>query len=329
MRKKIAITSGDPAGVGPEVSLKAILSKKLPKNSEVFIIGDSEIIKQHAKLCGIKTEFNSNYNLNNFDIDKINILDMKSLSKENYRIAEVSKESGQASYDYIIKGINLAKSSKIDAVVTAPINKTALKVAGINYPGHTEIFAEETNTDNYSMMFMLENVCVTHVTTHCSLKESIELIKPQRVLNSIILLNDTLRSLGIKKPRVAVAGLNPHAGEGGLFGTEEIDSIIPAIKSATEQGVVVSGPFPPDTLFSRAFAGEFDGVVSMIHDHGFVALKSKDFEHGVNITIGLPIIRTSVGHGTAFDIAGKGIASETSMLSAIDAAYLLATNRSI
>jgi 4-hydroxythreonine-4-phosphate dehydrogenase len=254
---------------------------------------------------------------------------MKQVSIKDFESGKPQAICGRASYNYLIKGIDLCLEKKIAGIITNPISKEALHMAGINYPGHTEILAERTGTRDFSMMFELDNVHVVHVTTHVSLKQAIGMITRDRVLLNIRLLAQTLHSLGIDKPRISVGGLNPHAGENGLFGDEEILHIIPAIDEAKNQGINVSGPYPPDTVFARAFKGEFDGVVSMLHDHGFVALKSRDFEKGVNITVGLPIIRTSVGHGTAFDIVGKGIASESSLLAAINAALLLWKNRAV
>ncbi|NLE00268.1 MAG: 4-hydroxythreonine-4-phosphate dehydrogenase PdxA, partial [Fibrobacter sp.] len=234
-----------------------------------------------------------------------------------------------ASFLYINKSIELSLQMQVAAVITNPINKESLKLVGINYPGHTEIFAKKTGTSVFSMLFLLKNVGVVHVTTHCSLKNAIKQVTEENVLKNIHLLNCAMKQLGIQNPRIAVGGLNPHAGEHGLFGDEEIEHIQPAINRAVSEGVSVTGPYPPDTVFMRAFRGEFDGIVSMLHDHGFVALKSMDFEHGVNITVGLPIIRTSVGHGTAYDLAGKGKASSESLLSALFAAEKLYRNRNI
>ena len=200
-------------------------------------------------------------------------------------------------------------------------------MAGIHYPGHTEILAEKTGTQDFSMMFACENVYVVHVTTHVSLKQAIGMISQARVLSHTRLLSTALKSLGFAAPRIAVSGLNPHAGENGLFGDEEIIHISPAIAQAKAEGILASGPYPPDTVFMRAFKGEFDGIVSMLHDHGFVALKSRNFGAGVNITLGLPIIRTSVGLGTAFDKAGKGIASEKSLLAALHTALQMVESR--
>jgi 4-hydroxythreonine-4-phosphate dehydrogenase len=252
---------------------------------------------------------------------------MEIIHPDQFSIGTINMLCGKAAFSYINTAIDLALGKKIDGIITNPINKESLQLAGVNYPGHTEIFAARTGVTDFAMMFLLEKVCVAHVTTHCSLRQAIDLITSDRIIKKIALLNDALILLGFNNPRIAVGGLNPHAGEHGLFGTEEIDQIIPAIDSAIKSGINVSGPYPPDTVFMRAFRGEFDGVVAMLHDHGFVALKSRDFENGVNITIGLPIIRTSVGHGTAFDIAGKGKASPESLLRAIEAAEKMYYNK--
>jgi 4-hydroxythreonine-4-phosphate dehydrogenase len=322
-----AITMGDPAGIGPEISLKIFATNKLPKDCNLFIIGDAEILNYYKNLLSINKNLNLMESLQDYNKKSINVLDLKQITLKDFIIGKPQAICGRASYNYIIKAIRLCLSKKICGIITNPINKEALHLAKINYPGHTEILAKETNTKTFSMMFALENVYVVHVTTHVSLKQAINLINKKRVLNNIILLNDTLKRLGFKAPKIAVGGLNPHAGENGLFGSEEIQHILPAIKIAQQQNINVSGPYPPDTVFMRAFKGEFNGVVSMLHDHGFVALKSRNFEEGVNITIGLPIIRTSVGHGTAYDKAGKGIASENSLVEAIRSAVILWKNR--
>jgi 4-hydroxythreonine-4-phosphate dehydrogenase len=320
-----ALTIGDPAGIGPEITIKALCSAE--SHFPVVVIGDLVVLQNAARILKINPPFHSISDIENYRESAINVLDLKIISSEQYKLGTAQPLCGKASYLYIQKAIDLALDKRVDAVVTNPINKESLRMAGINFPGHTEIFAQRTNSSDYSMLFLLGNVGVAHVTTHCSLKEAIDLISKQRVLKNIHLLNKAMKSLGISVPRIAVGGLNPHAGENGLFGDEEIIHIRPAIKQASEEGIKVSGPYPPDTVFMRAFRGEFDGIVSMLHDHGFVALKSMDFEHGVNITIGLPILRTSVGHGTAYDLAGKGTASEKSLLAALRAAGLLCTNR--
>jgi 4-hydroxythreonine-4-phosphate dehydrogenase len=318
-----ALTMGDPAGIGPEITIKALLSGI---STDIVVIGDIKVLQNAAKYTGLKPEINTIEEIDDYIPGKLNIINMRIIKPEQFSIGTINAQCGQAAYAYINRAIDLALEKKVKGVITNPINKESLQLAGITYPGHTEIFAARTGVSDFAMMFLLDNVCVAHVTTHCSLRDAINLITQDRVFQKINLLNDALRGLGIKNPRIAVGGLNPHAGEHGLFGTEEIEHITPAINRARENGLNVSGPYPPDTVFMRSFKGEFDGVVAMLHDHGFVALKSRDFENGVNITIGLPIVRTSVGHGTAFDIAGTGKASPTSLLRAIEAAEKLANN---
>lgn len=323
----LAITMGDPAGIGPEVIIKAFISGKFTHSFRPLVIGDKKVMDFYLNLLGVsKVETVTISEPEEWVDGVIPVLEQNALDGE-WKPGEISANCGEAAFRYIDKSIELAKIGKIDAAITCPINKEAMKLAGYNYPGHTEIYAEKTNTDNFTMMFKLQDVSVVHVTTHCSLREAIDLVKKERVLKNIILLNNSLKSLGFTTPEIAVAGLNPHAGENGLFGTEDLEHIVPAIEKAREMGINASGPYPPDTVFMKAFKGEFNGVVSMLHDHGFVALKSLDFEQGVNITVGLPIIRTSVGHGTAFDISGKNRASEKSLLAAIDAAEKMAISR--
>jgi 4-hydroxythreonine-4-phosphate dehydrogenase len=322
-----AITMGDPAGIGPEIALKALCYQSLTDDCGIFIIGDITVLKDSVKLIKARPDLYEMTSPDDLRPGRVNVLDMKQVMTDNFEIGRPQAVCGRASYNYLIKGIDLCLEKTIAGIVTNPISKEALHLAGINYPGHTEILAERTGTKDFSMMFALDNVHVVHVTTHVSLKQAIGQVTRDRVLLNIRLLSKTLTDLGHDHPRIAVGGLNPHAGENGLFGDEEAKHLRPAIDEAKKLGIDASGPYPPDTVFMRAFKGEFDGVVSMLHDHGFVALKSRDFEKGVNITIGLPIIRTSVGHGTAFDIAGKGIASEASLIAAIQAAMQLWKNR--
>jgi 4-hydroxythreonine-4-phosphate dehydrogenase len=245
-----------------------------------------------------------------------------------YSIGKINGKCGFAAYSYIEKAITLAQESQIDGIITNPINKESLKLARIPFPGHTEIFAQKTEITNFSMVLKLDHLYVAHVTTHCSLKEAIETIDAENVYKTIKLLHDTLKNdFGINNPVIGIGGLNPHAGEGGLFGNEELQHIIPAINRAEAIEIEVKGPLSPDTMFMRGFNHEFNGIISMIHDHGFTALKSRNFNKCINITIGLPIIRTSVGHGTAFDIAGTGKASEQNLIEAIIAAYEIYKNK--
>jgi 4-hydroxythreonine-4-phosphate dehydrogenase len=323
----LGLTLGDPAGIGPEIACKALADKRV--QSRVIIIGDAFAVQNACRQNNSAMDIHILTDSGDFKDGKINVLDMRILDPGSFEIGKVQKSCGFASFKYIEKSIELALAKKIDAVVTNPINKEAMHLAGFDYPGHTEIFAEKCGIEEFSMLFLLKNVGVAHVTTHCSLRNAISLIKTDRVVATIKLLNNAMKELGVKSPRIAVGGLNPHAGEGGLFGDEEICEINPAIDICKKAGITISGPYPPDTVFMRAFKGEFDGIVAMLHDHGFVALKSLDFEHGVNITIGLPIIRTSVGHGTAFIIAGKGVASHESLVDAINAAERICRARRI
>lgn len=316
-----ALTLGDPAGIGPEISIKACKNRKFLDTT--LIVGDADIVREEAKKQSFPVNINAVDAEDGFKKGELNVLHCGQITPDMYVKGKSQAVCGMAAYTYIQRAIESALAGRVDGVITNPISKESLSLAGIPYPGHTEIFADKTQTTEFSMLFLLNNIGVAHVTTHCSLVHAISLVTRTKVLSTIILLNDALKQLGVASPRIAVSGLNPHAGENGLFGDEEINHIIPAVGEAQRQGIVASGPYPPDTVFMRAFKGEFDGVVSMLHDHGFVALKSMDFEQGVNITIGLPIIRTSVGHGTAFDIAGKGIASERSLYCAHDAAMRL------
>ncbi|MFP4417459.1 MAG: 4-hydroxythreonine-4-phosphate dehydrogenase PdxA [Chitinivibrionales bacterium] len=321
----LAITMGDPAGIGPEIAVRACSRLSAHQLSRILIIGELTILKRWRDDLCAKLDINPISAVDQMSRDAINILSLDMIGPSEFAVGKVSAACGKASFEYIITAIELAMQKKIQGVVTCPINKESLHQAGITFPGHTEIFAQYTHTDDYTMMFLLDDVSVVHVTTHCSLLRALELIRAPRVLKNITLLDRALRSMGLSSPRIAVGGVNPHAGENGLFGREEIDHVIPAMEQARAAGIDVTGPYPPDTVFMRAFRGEFDGVVSMLHDHGFVALKSRDFERGVNITIGLPIVRTSVGHGTAFDIAGQGRASPQSLLEAIRVGRLLAS----
>ncbi len=317
---------GDPAGIGPEVVLKGFSHYSENSPQKLIVIGDAKVLRDTAMQLSIDcAEIVVIPSPDHYQANKINVIETTPVV--HIELGVVSAEAGALAYSYIELSIKLALANKIDGVVTCPINKEALHKAGFKYPGHTEIYAEQCGVKDFSMMFTLEDVSIVHVTTHCSLRRALEQITADRVTANINLLYDALKALGFENPRIAVGGVNPHAGENGLFGDEEIHHVVPAIEAAQARGMNVTGPFPPVTVFMSAFKGQYDGVVAMLHDHGFVAVKSKDFEKGVNITIGLPMIRTSVGHGTAFDIVGKGIASESSLMAAIDSATRMAITR--
>jgi len=261
----------------------------------------------------------------------IDLIDLNNITLAEFDYGKVSKKAGKASLEYIYNGIDLAMEGLVDAVVTGPIHKEAIKAAGSPYAGHTEIFATRTKTKNYAMMLADENLRVIHVSTHVSLRQACDLVKKERILTVIHLADKALKNLGIKHPKIGVAGLNPHAGEGGLFGKEELEEIIPAIEQARKENITVDGPVPPDTIFSKVIGRQYDIAVVMYHDQGHIPMKVIGFKYnkvtnkwstmsGVNITVGLPIIRTSVDHGVAFGKAGEGRANEESMVEAINMA---------
>lgn len=324
----IGITMGDPAGIGPEIICKALSSQALAPQAAWVIIGDESVMRLTAHAYGLSETWHRISSPARARPGVVGLYDCNAMqSIDALPPANASARCGRAAYTYVTTAIDLALSGGLDAIVTAPINKHALALANISYEGHTEILADKTDTHDYAMTFILDGVFVLHVTTHCSLINAIERITRDRVIRGIRLLAQTLRDFGIPEPRIAVSGLNPHAGEHGLFGTEERDHITPAVQQARGEGHTVEGPLPPDTVFLQAFNGDFHGVVAMLHDHGFVALKSRGFDRCVNYTAGLPFIRTSVGHGTAFDIAGTGRASEKNLVYAAHTALQFCTQQ--
>ncbi len=321
----IGITMGDPSGIGPEIILKCF-EKPAVRNKKVLVIGDYDVMKAASVLPGIQP-----FRLNriedtgkcHFDPGVLNILDLHLTDMKEFRPGIVSAISGNAAFQAIKKAVELAEKKDIDTIVTAPLNKEALHLAGHNYPGHTEILAGLTGTTDYAMFLHDRKLSVIHVSTHLSLLEAVTGLKRERIEKVIVLADDVMKKLDIREPRIAVAGVNPHAGENGLFGREEIEIITPAIRSMKEKGLNVEGPCPPDTVFLQAMKGRYDIVVAMYHDQGHIPLKLLGFNTGVNVTAGLPFVRTSVDHGTAFEIAWKGIASERSMVEAVKLAAKL------
>lgn len=340
-KKIIAITMGDPASIGPEISAKVFRNPALYEKCQPLLVGDACVMERALQICGCsELKINKIKDVSEalFTSGTIDILDMGLVDLDKLEIGQVSAMAGEAAFQYVTKVIDLALSGKVDATVTNAFNKEAVNLAGHHYSGHTEIYADLTGTKNYTMMLAHENVKVVHVSTHVSLREACDRVKKQRVLDVIRIADTACKSLGIEKPMIGVAGLNPHSGENGLFGQEEIDEIIPALDEAKAEGIQVDGPVPPDTIFSKARGGWYDIVVAMYHDQGHIPLKLLGFVYnqeqqkweavaGVNITLGLPIIRVSVDHGTAFDQAGKGTANELSLLNAIEYAILFAENK--
>ena len=319
----IAITMGDPAGIGPEIIAKLFADPAaLPPT---LVLGDEGMLRRAVRLLGLPLtvqvidapeDFQATPNI-------INVISLSTLP-EDLPFGQLDVRAGQAAYDYLRAGIDLALQKRIRAVVTAPINKEALKLADIHYPGHTEILADFSGTKDFAMMLMNNDLRVILVTIHVSLREAIEQVTMESELRTIRLAHRAMTQLGIDRPRVAVAGLNPHAGEHGLFGAEDEEIIRPAIQRARAEGIEASGPWPGDTVFMNARKGEFDIVVAQYHDQGLIPVKYLGVDEGVNVTVGLPFVRTSVDHGTAFDIAGTGKASPASLRVAVEQAAMLA-----
>lgn len=323
----IGITMGDPGGVGPEVIVKAY--PELREIARPVVIGDADVIAAAIDVCGadLAVEAVESVADATFDPGRIPVLDLD-LVDELVR-GEVREAYGAASLQYVERAIELAVAGEIDAITTAPINKQSTKLAGSDYAGHTGMLADYTDTENYSMMLVEDDLRVTHVSTHVPLREACDLVTTESVLETIRLTDEALRDLGVDSPSVGVAGLNPHASDGGLLGDDDDAEIRPAVERAREEGIDATGPESPDTVYVRAARGEFDCVVSMYHDQGHIPIKMLGFAggdavSGVNVTIGLPIVRTSVDHGTAFDIAGQGIASERSLIDAVRVAVEMA-----
>jgi 4-hydroxythreonine-4-phosphate dehydrogenase len=323
----MALTLGDPAGVGPEIVLKAALDPETFRLCRPLAVGPVAIAARQARALNLAVEVQPVASVAEaqFQPGRLAILDTGDPGE--IRWGELSAAAGRAGVDAVERAAALAMAGEVDAMVTAPLNKEAIRLAGVPYPGHTEILGAVTNCPTVAMLLVSETLRVIHVSVHCSLREAIERVTEENVLRTIRTAHDGLRRFGFERPRIAVAGLNPHAGEGGLFGDEEIRAILPAIDRARAEGLDVTGPWPPDTIFWRASKGEFDVVVAQYHDAGHIAVKMHGFEGGVNVTLGLPIVRTSVDHGTAFDIAGRGIARHESLLAAIRVAAMLAAGR--
>ena len=337
----IGITMGDPASIGPEISVKALTDPKVLDMCDPLIIGDAAVMEDAVKVVcpgQVKVRAVKNVGEAVFEPGVINVYDMGLVDMDRLEYGKVSAMCGEAAFRYVEKVIALAMDGEIDATVTNALNKAAINLAGHHFAGHTEIYAHFTGTKNYTMMLAHENLRVVHVSTHVSLREACDRVKKERVLTCIKIADEACRALGIEVPRVAVAGLNPHSGEGGLFGREEIDEIAPAIEQARALGINADGPVPPDTVFSKARGGWYDIVVAMYHDQGHIPLKVTGFVYdpvkgrwsnvaGVNVTLGLPIIRASVDHGTAFGHAHQGLANPISLINAIEYASKFAMHR--
>jgi len=320
MNKKpiIGIPIGDPAGIGPEIALKSVLNDSLLTISNPVLIGDESVLNHIITLYNLDLRINAVTNPQEGTYEKgiVNVVPMQSVNINKLELGKVSAMCGQAAYDYIEKSVTLSDNNQIDAIATTPINKESLKAAKVPFIGHTEIFAKLSNTHDPLTMFEIEKLRVFFLSRHVSLKEAIDLVKKDRVMDYIKRSHEALKRLGVEGT-IAVAGLNPHSGENGLFGREEMDEIVPAIKAMQKEGFDVIGPVPADSIFAMGLDGRWGAILSLYHDQGHIATKTYDFHKTISITNGMPFLRTSVDHGTAMDIAGKNIANEISMVEAI------------
>ena len=336
----IGITMGDPASIGPEIAVKALLNENIHAICRPLLVGDAAVFRDIITRLGLPATVNAIQHATeaNFRLQQIDVIDLQNVNMAALEFGKVSAMAGNAAFEAVKKVIDMAMAGEIAATVTGPINKKSINEAGHHFAGHTEIYAHFTGTKKYAMLLVEEHLKVIHVSTHVSLRQACDLVKKDRILEVTELLRNGLIQLNETNLKIGIAGLNPHAGDAGLFGTEDELEILPAVEEARRLGYEVDGPVPPDTLFAKAATGYYGGIVAMYHDQGHIPFKLSGFKwnaekqqmdsvKGVNITMGLPIIRTSVDHGTAFEIAGKGIASADAMLLAIGSAVQLSKNR--
>jgi 4-hydroxythreonine-4-phosphate dehydrogenase len=323
----IGITIGDPASIGPEIVVKALSKKEIREICKPVVIGDRKLLLRTTKKMGADLKMESiNRPLDFRGGDgAIGVIDLKNVDLRTLQLGRISKEAGKASIEYVERGVEYAMDGELDALVTAPINKESINRAGCPYIGHTELIGALTGTEEPMMMFWVRGVRIFFLTRHLPLIKAIEAVKKNRIVETTVRIDGMLRKMGIERPRIAIAALNPHASDGGLVGREENEEIVPAVEELQELGVDAGGPFPADSLFHYAFTGKYDAVLSLYHDQGHIAAKTVDFHGTVSVTLGLPLIRTSVDHGTAFDIAGRGIADSRSLEEAIKVAAELAS----
>ena len=340
MKPIIAITMGDPAGIGPEIIVKSLCLPETYAKCKPLVTGDAKIMKWAVEMLNAPLVVHAIKRVEDalFEHGTIDVIDLNCIDMKTFKPGIVQPQCGHAAFVSIIKAIDLAMSGEVDATVTAPLNKEALHKGGHHFDGHTEIYAHFTGTKKYAMLLADEFLRVIHVSTHVSLREACDRVKKDRIIEVTELIEDACRQFGIEHPRIGIAGLNPHASDGGLFGWEEEKEIAPAVSELRERGFAVEGPIPPDTLFAKARCGKYDGCVAMYHDQGHIPFKVVGFQwnkqtgrmeaaKGVNITLGLPIIRVSVDHGTAFDVAGQGVAAPDALLLSIDYATKMAQNK--
>ena len=324
----LAITMGDAAGIGPEVTAKTLIDPAMYEKCRPFVVGNTDamndalrLIKSDLKAVKLQTleDVNGNYG-------QVEVLDLNNLDYSAITYGQLSEQSGNATVEWILKAGELAASGAIQAICTAPINKEACNLAGHKDIGHMEIFQSQTGAKDVATMLMARQLRVVHLTTHRSLRIACDYVTKENVLGKIMLTNEHFKRWGYPEPRIGVAALNPHASDGGLLGDEEFDEIRPAVEEAKANGVLVEGPVPADTVFNQNINGKFDVCLAMYHDQGHIPIKVHDWERSVSVNLGLPFIRTSVDHGTAFDIAGKGIADHVSMMESIKVAISLVSD---
>lgn len=324
----IAVPIGDPAGVGPEIVAKSVAAKEVFDAADCVVVGDKTIMENAIKISGVSLDIHVIEKPEDGDFSEgvLNLIDLGNIDMSKFEFGKVNGMCGMAAYQYIAKCIELANERKVDAVATTPINKESLRVGNINFIGHTEIFGALTNTEDPLTMFETNGMRVFFLTRHVSLREMLDMITKERIIDYVKRCTQALCKLGVKDGTMAIAGLNPHSGEHGLFGWEEVNEITPAIEELQKEGYKVVGPIGADSVFHQAAIGKYNSVLSLYHDQGHIATKTLDFEKTIAITNGMPILRTSVDHGTAFDIAGKGIVSAVSMIEAILLAAKYAPN---
>ena len=325
----LAITMGDAAGSGPEIITKSLADPTVRAVCRPVVVGDAATMREALRITGVPGEVRVVGRIGEalFSENVIEVIDLQNIQLDRLTRGQVNPMAGKAAFEYIKLATRLALDGECDAIVTSAINKEALNLAGYHYDGHTQLLAELCQATDVAMMLASDKLRISHVTTHVSLEKAIKLVRPERIMTVIRLTDAAVRQMGIPEPRIAVAGLNPHSGEGGLFGDEETKYILPAIEEARRQGINITGPLPPDSVFFRTLQGQFDAAIAQYHDQGHIAIKMLGITEAVNITLGLPIIRTSVDHGTNFGKAGKGTADPTSLTLAIKLASVMCRNR--
>lgn len=319
MKPLIAVPIGDPAGIGPEIVAKALCDKSVFEKATCIVVGDRKIMENAIKIVGstMKLHIITNVSEAVDDPDFMNFIDLNNIDMSKFEFGKVNPMCGRAAYEYVEKSIQLANNKEVDAVTTTTINKEALKLAGVPYIGHTEIFGALTGTEDPLTMFEVHGMRIFFLSRHVSLRDACDIVTKDRIKDYVKRSLKVLEKLGVSEGTMAIAGLNPHCGEHGILGTEEQTDVIPAVKELQEEGYPVTGPIGADSVFHQALQGRFNSVLSLYHDQGHVAAKTLDFDRTVSITGGMPILRTSVDHGTAFDIAGTGKASAISLIEAI------------